>query len=95
MRLLPRTVKFKVALGHKTGPGQTSVSGLARQRSRVGPGSLAKSQSKRTNQISKMTAEYFWRDIWDRKEASDNVASRGSTNNIRVLLTRARPFVAG
>jgi hypothetical protein len=78
-----------------TGPGQTSVSGLARQRRRVGPESLAKSQSARLHHTSGITIEYFWRDAWKRKEASDDVASRGSTNNICGLLTRARPFVAG
>lgn len=86
---------LKAALGHTTGPGQTSVSGLARERRRVGPGSLAKSQSMRIHHISKITTEYFWRDTWKQKEASDDVASRGSTNNICGLLTRARPFVAG
>lgn len=94
--LRTRTLRLKQhSATQLTGPGQTSVSGLARQRRRVGPDSLAKFQSVRLHHISRITTEHFWRDTWKRKEASDDVASRGSTNNICGLLTRARPFVAG
>lgn len=85
---------FKAALSHTTGPGQTSVSGLARQRRRVGPRSLT-GQISEHEDTSYLKDHNFWRDTWKQKEASDDVASRGSTNNICGLLTRARPFVAG